>query len=117
MATPPAPAEPAAPAAPVEAAAPATAASTSGFDLKVLPATWTKEQVKDYMKKTVSAGLGVTCDHCHDVQNFAADTEHKTIARGMMKMVDELNKQYWKGEPRLGCITCHNGKPEPKSEM
>jgi phage FluMu protein Com len=87
--------------------------ATASMNLKVLPATWSKDQVKGYMKK-VSAALGVKCDHCHDVNNFAADTEHKTIARGMMKMTDELNKQYFKGEPRLGCITCHNGEHTPK---
>ena len=87
------------------------------MNLKVLPKSWSRDQVKDFMKKTVSTGLGVKCDHCHDVQNFAADTEHKKIALGMMKMVVDLNKQYWKGQTRIGCITCHNGKPEPKSEQ
>ena len=112
------PAAPAEPAAPPAAAAPAApaAGTTSGYALKVLPATWTKQQVKDYMKKDVSGGLGVQCDFCHDVDNFAADTEHKTIARGMITMVGQLDKQYFKGQKRLGCVTCHNGKPEPKAQ-
>ena len=56
------------------------------------------------------------CDFCHDVSNFAADTEKKTIARGMIKMAGELNKQYFKGQQRLGCVTCHNGSAKPKSQ-
>jgi hypothetical protein len=32
----------------------------------------------------------------------------------MMLMTDAINKQHFKGEKKVGCMTCHNGKAEPK---
>ena len=49
-----------------------------------------------------------------DTDDFAKDTEKKEIARAMMKMTGEINKTYFKGEQRMGCISCHNGAEEPK---
>jgi hypothetical protein len=44
---------------------------------------------------------------------MAKDTPKKEIARGMMVMVNDVNTKYFKGDKRVGCVTCHNGKPEP----
>ena len=93
---------------------PSTAtAADGGKNLKVLPKSMSKNDIKKLMKKQAE-GLGVQCDHCHDTDDMSKDTEKKETARKMMLMVDDVNKQYFKGEKKVGCITCHNGKPEPK---
>ena len=94
--------------------APGVAGADDGpKNLKVFPAGTTKADLKKSMKK-ISAALGVECDFCHDTDDFAKDGEHKEAARAMMKMTMELNKTYFKGEMRVGCVTCHNGAKEPK---
>jgi hypothetical protein len=60
------------------------------------------------------ASLGVSCAFCH-VQNgndwdFAADTKReKGTARGMIQMVQGINKDSFKGQVRVSCFTCHQG--------
>ncbi len=82
-------------------------------NLKILPKDMPKAEIKKRMKK-VAAALGVQCEHCHDTDDFAKDTEKKEIARQMMKMSAEINKEFFKGEMKVDCITCHNGSKEPK---
>ena len=82
-------------------------------NLKVLPADMSKADIKKLMKSIASA-LGVECEHCHNTDNFAEDTEKKEIARAMMKMTGEINKEFFKNERKVGCITCHNGNKTPK---
>ncbi len=89
---------------------------TTAMNLTVLPKSWTKKQVTDYMKNTVSAGLGVKCDFCHVKGDPAADTDHKTEARAMIRMTDETNQRFFGGKARITCMTCHNGKEEPAGE-
>jgi thioredoxin reductase len=93
------------PASPVEAA--------DGKNLKVFPKDTPKAQIKKAMKKIAEA-LDVQCDHCHDLDDMSKDTEKKEIARGMMKMVNQINKDHFEGKPRVACVTCHNGKQKPK---
>lgn len=88
-------------------------AAEGGKNLKILPATMDKQAIKKLMK-TVASSLGVECDFCHDTDDFAKDTEHKEVARGMMRMTAEINKTFFKGKNEVGCITCHNGQKEPK---
>jgi hypothetical protein len=88
-------------------------AADGGKNLKILPQTLTKAEIKKIMKG-ISESLGVQCDFCHDTDDMAKDTEHKETARGMMKMTAELNKTFFKGKDRVKCVTCHNGKSEPK---
>ena len=91
----------------------AAGAAEGGKNLKILPATMDKQEIKKLMK-IVASSLGVQCDYCHDTDDFAKDTEHKEAARGMMRMTVEINKTFFKGKNEVGCITCHNGKKEPK---
>jgi hypothetical protein len=88
-------------------------AADGGKNLKVLPTTLSKAEIKKIMKN-IADSLGVQCDFCHDTEDMSKDTENKEIARSMMKMTAELNKTYFKGEQRVKCVTCHNGKKEPK---
>jgi hypothetical protein len=83
-------------------------------NLKVLSRRWSMDKVNDYMKKTVSRGLGVKCDHCHEKGDFASDDiKAKAQARAMIQMTDRLNKQFFRGKKTLSCFTCHQGKQKP----
>ncbi len=64
-----------------------------------------------------NASLGVQCTFCHVRENnamaFDKDHEHKTIAREMIKMVQEVNKNNFGGKTEVSCFTCHQGRPVP----
>lgn len=77
----------------------------------------TSAQVWLYMQQYVSGGLGVGCQYCHDLNNFAADTyPQKIAARNMLYLVSDVNSQFivdlpnWKGN-YVQCATCHNNQP------
>ena len=65
--------------------------------------------------------LGVSCAHCHDVNQFEADVKpQKAIARSMMRMNGVINGQLLKGiaglqspNPSVNCVTCHRGQLVP----
>ena len=106
-----------------------------GFkNLKILPKDISKEALHDIMQNQFGDALGVRCDYCHakqpgsDHPDFASDAnEKKEIARYMMNMVLQLNKDNFKLEkPMIGdslmvvtCYTCHHGatKPDTKSKI
>lgn len=97
-------------------------------NLKVLPKNTTKQEMDSVMKH-FSQSLGVRCTYCHvrsnDDQknfNFASDeNDKKAVARYMMRMMNKINKKYFKDEDEshknligaVSCFTCHNGKEEP----
>lgn len=85
-------------------------------NLKVMPKSTTKDQMKKVMKAQ-SEALGVDCDFCHDENDMASDkNDHKQIARQMMKMTKEINSKWFgkdKGAEFVTCAMCHRGKPEP----
>jgi hypothetical protein len=68
----------------------------------------------------VAASLGVRCNYCH-VNNqgqwdYASDEkEEKATARVMIKMVLDVNKTTFHGNPEVGCNTCHRGRTNPAS--
>jgi len=71
-----------------------------------------------------SRGLGVTCTHCHEENNFASDDKRpKRAAREMQVMHRAFNDQLRKmvnsetsPEKRaINCSTCHQGRPVPQS--
>ncbi len=65
----------------------------------------------------MSASLGVDCKFCHasnDGDYEKEGFEHKDIARNMLKMTFELNKNYFEGRPEINCNTCHQGKSHPQ---
>jgi Photosynthetic reaction centre cytochrome C subunit len=82
-------------------------------NLKVYPPGTTKADLKKQMK-VIAGALGVQCDFCHNLDDMSADTEHKNIARQMMRMTAEMNKKYFNGKPKVTCQTCHRGEKEPK---
>src|SRR6185436_6369290 len=70
--------------------------------------------VMNYM----GSSLGVKCTYCHVNKegkwDFASDEKaEKGTAREMIKMVQGINKANFKGNPAIGCYTCHRGSQEP----
>ena len=84
------------------------------------------ESVRDLKKymKTIQKDLGVKCTFCHDINDKSIDTEHKIIAREMMKMQIDLNKSFFaqigdsllkhENTLQISCWTCHRGLNEPQ---
>ena len=66
-----------------------------------------------------SAALGFSCEDCHtassnDWANYAADVSpRKQMARRMVAMMTELNKQYFGGRQVVTCFSCHRGSNRP----
>jgi len=62
--------------------------------------------------------LGVHCVYCHDPDATKRDLDtnpRKEVARGMLRMVDEINKTTFKGQAVVNCYTCHRGDTHPVS--
>ena len=82
-----------------------------------------ERDLKKYMK-IVGKDLGVKCTFCHDLNDKSIDTDHKLIAREMMKMQKDLNKHVFtqigdsllhrKNTLEISCWTCHRGSNEPQ---
>ena len=80
-------------------------------------------ELKKHMK-TIQKNLGVKCTFCHDINDKSIDTEHKIIAREMMKMQIELNKGFFaqigdsllkhENTLQISCWTCHRGNKKPQ---
>lgn len=102
-------------------------------NLKVLPQNISKDSLHNLMKGYTLA-LGVKCNFCHATSktnpqelDFADDSKiEKQIARGMIKMTDDINKVYFlphKRDPKptqtydVSCITCHRGTTNPKEYL
>src|SRR6266545_8418837 len=108
-------------------AVPQTAAAT-----QTAPAEKTVEQVQKNIQvltglpasqlipvmNYIGSSLGVKCTYCHvntdGKWNFVSDEKpEKGTAREMIKMVQGINKATFKGNPAVGCFTCHRGNNEP----
>lgn len=64
----------------------------------------------------IATSLGVNCNFCHAVPDFASDEKpEKTTARHMMEMVIDINKNNFDGRPQVSCYTCHQGHTQPMS--
>ena len=62
----------------------------------------------------IRTSLGTTCDHCHDVEHYEADTKPtKVAARRDIRMVIELNKNVFGGRTAVTCNSCHRGSSRP----
>jgi len=91
-------------------------------NLKVLPKD-TPRPVLVAMMRVYASSLGVECKHCHvdDMAQRASDENpKKDIARKMILMVADLNKQLDSvgmpaepDAPKVTCYTCHRGAIKP----
>ena len=83
-----------------------------------------ERDLKKYMK-SISKDLGVKCQYCHDLNDKSIDTDHKEIARDMMRMQMDLNKSFFAllGDSldvhddisQISCWTCHRGSKDPQA--
>jgi Photosynthetic reaction centre cytochrome C subunit len=71
-----------------------------------------------------SKALGVGCDHCHNVNDFASNEKpQKQIAREMMTMSGKIRemlkeiKEITSENPAVTCTTCHRGSIVPATEI
>jgi hypothetical protein len=65
-----------------------------------------------------TASLGVRCNFCHVVKDGNLvleldDKPEKNTAREMIRMVVDVNKGTFKGNPAVSCYTCHRGSNQP----
>jgi len=64
-----------------------------------------------------SAALSYNCTDCHETNSwadFAKDVPSKQRARGMIAMVNTLNRTNFGGQRLVTCYTCHRGDAKPK---
>ena len=60
-------------------------------------------------------GLGVMCDFCHVMGDFASDDNPKKgIALAMIRMAGDINSRFPDGQRHVSCYTCHRGETTPK---
>jgi photosynthetic reaction center cytochrome c subunit len=74
-----------------------------------------------YMSQFVTPGVGVSCEYCHNLQDFSVyDKPTKDTAKAMLTMNFELQNKWVattpkpEGQPayQLKCASCHNGQPK-----
>jgi hypothetical protein len=67
-----------------------------------------------------AASLGISCVDCHtagsggDWSKYAEDNDMKRRTRGMIAMVNTMNKNFFGGRRMLTCYTCHRGSTLPE---
>lgn len=62
--------------------------------------------------------LGVSCTYCHvDGQWDSDDKPAKVKARQMIRMVLDLNRNTFKDDKAVNCVTCHRGSTKPQTEI
>jgi hypothetical protein len=60
------------------------------------------------------AALGVDCNFCHVEEDRSKDDKgSKQIARTMISMVREINKNSFRGQLAVTCYSCHRGNVAP----
>ena len=106
---------------------------TKWKNLTVLPQDISKDSL-NFLMDGYSNALSVNCDHCHAVSkdnpkklDFASDDKiEKEIARGMIHMTDEINKNFFQPyfpDPKpeqvfvVGCVMCHRGAVNPEKYL
>ena len=89
--------------------------------LKGMPAG----RVLPIMRMAFSQSLGVRCNHCHDMENFASeDKAAKQVARDMWVMTGKINRELLPSiknlqstQPVANCTTCHRGDIKPATSL
>jgi photosynthetic reaction center cytochrome c subunit len=78
--------------------------------------------VDDFMDTMglMSASVGYDCSECHigagtDKVNWAADNGPKIIARKMVTMVENINRDNFQGRQVVTCWSCHHGRDRPST--
>jgi cytochrome c5 len=97
-------------------------------NLQILPKDISEAALQKIMETDFNKALGVNCDYCHAKIAGSTDLDYpsdakgeKEIARSMMRMTIEINKNHFaQPSPMIGdtlltvtCMTCHHGEPYP----
>ncbi|MBV6479925.1 MAG: hypothetical protein HGGPFJEG_02731 [Ignavibacteria bacterium] len=87
--------------------------------LKEMPA----EKILSIMDKGFSNSLGVSCEHCHNTEDWASnEKKEKIIAREMMKLSGQIRnmisniKEIDSENASVSCYTCHRGQIIPATK-
>jgi Photosynthetic reaction centre cytochrome C subunit len=82
------------------------------------------ERMVRIMDDMWSKGLGVGCEHCHNVKKWSDEAKpDKQLARDMAAMTTKINKemlQTMKGldeKSSINCISCHHGRKHPAKRL
>lgn len=66
----------------------------------------------------MAGSLQVTCDHCHNEEDFSRDDKlAKRTARKMILMDRQLNESQFQGRQMVSCNTCHRGQSPPLASL
>ncbi len=66
----------------------------------------------------IAGQLGVGCQYCHVWEQWdREDRPQKQIARRMMIMTNDINRNSFGGARAVTCFTCHQGRPKPVSTV
>ncbi len=90
--------------------------NTYGQNLQVLHGIHSRAQLLDVMQGFTEA-LGVQCEFCHNIQDFASDENpHKLTARLMIRMDTYIDMHFLESPSmkKVTCFTCHRGQRIPK---
>ena len=66
-----------------------------------------------------ASSMGADCTYCHSKDSvfrheaFGDATPRIQRARQMIAMMQTINKNFFRGEPRVTCFTCHRGNNSP----
>ena len=80
--------------------------------LKDMPA----DQVVPTMR-VMAGSLGVNCGFCHVEDRSKDDLDTKKMARKMVSMMMEINKNNFDARQEVTCYTCHKGTNDPVSTL
>jgi photosynthetic reaction center cytochrome c subunit len=66
------------------------------------------------------AALGFDCSDCHEGAgtekvDWAADTPKKVMARAMVQMMTNINRDNFQGRQMVTCWSCHHGRDRPST--
>jgi len=66
------------------------------------------------MMAALTGLLGVNCTHCHVKDKWESEEKPtKQTARKMFRMIGGINDDYFEGQNKVSCWTCHRGNPHP----
>jgi len=78
-----------------------------------VPAGLSAEDVRLQME-TFNRALGVACTHCHVADRWTDDSKPPFgTARGMIRMVREINGRLLADVGKVSCWSCHGGQIKP----
>ena len=66
------------------------------------------------MMAALTGLLGVNCTCCHVPDKWDSEEKPaKQTARRMFRMIGAINDDYFEGQNKVSCWTCHRGNPHP----